>query len=47
MGVIMAIEPVYKHIVCNPIRARKVLVTIASPNLQIFFDPVNLLDISN
>ena len=47
MGVIMAIEPVYKHIVCNPIRARKVLDTIASPNLQIIFDPVNLLDISN
>lgn len=47
MGVIMAIEPVYKHIVCNPVRARKVLDAIASPNLQIIFDPVNLLDISN
>lgn len=47
MGVIMAIEPVYKHIVCNPQRARKVLDTIASPNLQIIFDPVNLLDICN
>ena len=47
MGVIFAIEPVYKHIVCNPARARKVLDTIASPNLQIIFDPVNLLDISN
>ena len=47
MGVIMAIEPVYKHIVCNPARARKVLDTIASPNLQIIFDPVNLLDICN
>lgn len=47
MGVIVAIEPVYKHIVCNPKRARKVLDTIASPNLQIIFDPVNLLDICN
>lgn len=47
MGVIFAIEPVYKHIVCNPKRARKVLDAIGSPNLQIIFDPVNLLDISN
>lgn len=47
MGVIVAIEPVYKHIVCNPLRARKVLDTIQSPNLQIIFDPVNLLDICN
>lgn len=47
MGVILAIEPVYKHIVCNPVRAKKVLEDIASPNLQIIFDPVNLLDISN
>lgn len=47
MGVIMAIEPVYKHIVCNPKRARRVLDEIGSPNLQIIFDPVNLLDIGN
>lgn len=47
MGVILAIEPVYKHIVCNPKRARRVLDTIDSPNLQIIFDPVNLLDICN
>lgn len=47
MGVIMAIEPVFKHIVWNPKRAREVLDTIQSPNLQIIFDPVNLLDISN
>lgn len=47
MGVIFAIEPVFKHIVCNPKRARQVLDEIASPNLQIIFDPVNLLDISN
>ena len=47
MGVIVAIEPVYKHIVCSPKRARRVLDEIASPNLQIIFDPVNLLDICN
>lgn len=47
MGVIFAIEPVFKHIVCNPQRARRVLDEIASPNLQIIFDPVNLLDMSN
>ncbi len=47
MGVIFAIEPVYKHIVCNPLRARKVLDEIGSPNLQIIFDPVNLLDSCN
>lgn len=47
MGVIFAIEPVFKHIVWNPGRARRVLDEIASPNLQIIFDPVNLLDISN
>lgn len=47
MGVVFAIEPVFRHIVCNPRRARRVLDEIDSPNLQIIFDPVNLLDISN
>lgn len=47
MGVIVAIEPVFKHIVHSPARARQVLDAIASPNLQIILDPVNLLDISN
>ena len=47
MGVIIAIEPVVRHIVNTPKRARYVLDTIKSPNLQIIFDPVNLLDISN
>ena len=47
MGVILAIEPLFKHIVCNPKRARKVLDTVQSPNLQIILDPVNLLHISN
>ncbi len=47
MGVIFAIEPVYKHIVYCPKRARQVLDAIGSPNLQIIFDPVNLLDVGN
>lgn len=46
-GVILAIEPVFKHIVWNPARARRVLDSISSSNLQIIFDPVNLLDMSN
>ncbi|GFI64583.1 hypothetical protein IMSAG185_00172 [Lachnospiraceae bacterium] len=47
MGVVFAIEPVYRHIVWNPRQARRVLDEIASPNLQIIFDPVNLLDLAN
>lgn len=47
MGVVVAIEPVWNHIVYNPARARAVLDTIGSPNLQIILDPVNLLDICN
>jgi len=42
-GVSMAIEPVWKHIVCTPERARIVLDAIGSRNLRIIFDPVNLL----
>lgn len=47
MGVLMAIEPVVRHIVCNPMRARRVLDEIASPNLRIILDPVNLLECYN
>ena len=47
MGVIVAIEPVIRHIVYNPGRARQVLDAIGSPNLQIILDPVNLLDENN
>ncbi len=46
-SVILAIEPVFKHIVCDPKRARRVLDEVESQNLRIIFDPVNLLDISN
>ncbi len=46
-GVTIAIEPVIRHIVYNPKRCRQVLDEIGSPNLQVLFDPVNLLDGSN
>ena len=47
MGVVFAIEPVYRHIICDPKRARRILDEIESPNLQIILDPVNMLDICN
>ncbi len=46
-GVVVAIEPVARHIVWNAARCRKVLDEIGSPNLQVLFDPVNLLDETN
>lgn len=46
-GVTMAIEPVWKHIVYDAQQARKVLDAIASPNLRIILDPVNLLHPGN
>lgn len=46
-GVILAIEPVARHIVWKARRARTVLDEIGSHNLQILFDPVNLLDLDN
>ena len=42
-GVTMAIEPVWKHIVYNAERAKRVVDAIGSPNLRIIFDPVNIL----
>ncbi|MEY8355105.1 sugar phosphate isomerase/epimerase family protein [Lachnospiraceae bacterium 54-53] len=46
-GVIMAIEPVWSHIVCDSRRALQVLKEINSPNLRIILDPVNLLSVEN
>ncbi len=46
-GVTVAIEPVVRHIVYDGKRARKVLDEIGSHNLQILFDPVNLLSMDN
>lgn len=47
LGVIFAIEPVWGHIVHTVEKARRVLDEIGSPNLQIIFDPVNLLGMDN
>lgn len=46
-GATLAIEPVYTHIVSDGRRARRVLDAVASPNLQIILDPVNLLHPDN
>lgn len=47
MGVVVAIEPVWSHIIYTPKLARRLLDEVASPNLQIILDPVNLLGIGN
>ena len=46
-GVTVAIEPVARHIVWNAKRCRQVLDDIGSHNLQVLFDPVNLLELEN
>ena len=46
-GVIFAIEPVARHSVYDPKTCRRVLDEIGSPNLQVLFDPVNMLDLDN
>ena len=46
-GITLVIEPVIRHIVWNPRRCRAVLDEIGSHNLQVLFDPVNLLDETN
>lgn len=46
-GASVAIEPVWKHIVYDADRAVQVLRAIASPNLRIILDPVNLLYAGN
>ena len=46
-GVTLAIEPVARHIVWGPRRCREILDEIGSHNLQVLFDPVNLLDLDN
>ena len=46
-GTLLAIEPVWNHIVWNPQVARRVIREMASPNLRIIFDPVNLLSMEN
>jgi len=47
MGVCFGIEPVYKHIMCDIERTKKVLDAVSSPNLRVILDPVNLLSVQN
>jgi L-ribulose-5-phosphate 3-epimerase len=46
-GAIVCIEAVTRHVVNTPKRMREMIDTIASNNLQVIFDPENLLNIEN
>ena len=46
-GVIVAIEGVSKHVINTPERMKRVLDNINSNNLQVIFDPVNLINEKN
>lgn len=46
-GVFVGIEGVIRHIVNSPSKIKRLLDTIDSNNLQVIFDPVNLLDMDN
>ena len=46
-GVIVGIEGVASHAVSTPQKMRRMLDAVASNNLQVVFDPVNLLSLEN
>jgi L-ribulose-5-phosphate 3-epimerase len=46
-GVSVGIEAVASHVVSTPQKMRRMLDAVASPNLQVVFDPVNLLSLEN
>jgi L-ribulose-5-phosphate 3-epimerase len=46
-GVIVGIEGVASHVVSTPQKMRRMLDAVASNNLQVVFDPVNLLSLEN
>lgn len=46
-GVIVCIEAVVRHTVSSPQRMRAVLDAVASNNLQVIYDPVNLMTAEN
>jgi L-ribulose-5-phosphate 3-epimerase len=46
-GVIVGIEGVSFHAVSTPAKMRRMLDELASPNVQVVFDPVNLLSFEN
>jgi len=46
-GVFVGIEGVTSHVISTPQRMKEMIDKINSNNLQVIFDPVNLIDISN
>jgi L-ribulose-5-phosphate 3-epimerase len=46
-GVVVGIEAVASHVVSTPQKMKRMLDTVASNNLQVVFDPVNLLSLEN
>jgi len=44
LGVVFAVEPVSRHVLSTPARAKALRDSMASPALQFIFDPVNLVD---
>ena len=46
-GVLVGIEGVATHVVSTPRKMRRMLDSVGSANLQVVFDPVNLLSIEN
>jgi L-ribulose-5-phosphate 3-epimerase len=46
-GVFVGIEGVERHVLCDPRRLRRLIDEVGSNNLQIIFDPVNLLSVAN
>jgi sugar phosphate isomerase/epimerase len=46
-GVIVGIEAVTSHVVSTPRKMRRMLDAVGSNNLQVVFDPVNLLSLEN
>lgn len=47
MGVIIGLEPVYKHIMYDIKRTRRVLDVIGSPNLRVIYDATNTMSVEN
>ena len=46
-GVIVCIEAVERYVISSPQRLRRLLDAMDSPNLQVIYDPVNLLSSTN
>jgi sugar phosphate isomerase/epimerase len=46
-GVIVGIEAVASHVVSTPQKMKRMLDSVASNNVQVVFDPVNLLSLDN